>query len=46
MCTYCQQIVGTVRMLLTNNKTDAEVISGLMMVCNTIPGTGRFIVSR
>lgn len=37
LCTTCQQYVGTIHMLISNNDTQAEIIQGMKAMCVMLP---------
>jgi len=37
ICTECEQIVGTVHLLLSNNETEGEVLSAMQQICTMLP---------
>ena len=42
----CEQYVGTLRMLLKNNATQAEVLAGMKEMCSLMPASVKGMVSK
>lgn len=45
VCTECEQIVGTIHLVLSNNETEASVLAALEQICGQLPSEFQSIVS-
>ena len=37
ICTECEQILGTIHLVLSNNSTETEVLAAMAQVCSFLP---------
>lgn len=44
-CTECEQVVGTIHMLLANNETETSVLAAMQQVCGMLPSVYQQLVS-
>ena len=45
LCTECEQIVGTIHLILSNNATEGQVLNALQQFCTMLPAEYKDVVS-
>ena len=46
ICTECEQTVGTIHLVLSNNETETEVLAAMTQVCKFLPQEYGALVSK